>query len=180
MFKHIRLYLCLIAVFMIAQPATAAEIGDNIPHKLEVPNQDGTLQSFDTLKGEKGAVLVFIRSADWCPFCQAQLIDLGNRASEIESLGYSLVIISYDDIEKLKAFSTKYGFGYTLLSDKGSEIIKAFDILNTDMDPASSYYGVPHPTIFVVNRHGVIRNKLAEEGYKKRPPVEAIIEAIKG
>lgn len=163
----------------LAAPAIAANVGEQIPTQLELQDQNATQQSFDSIKGENGTVLVFVRSVDWCPYCQAQLIDLGQNASQIEELGYSVVAISYDETQSQKKFSDKYDFKHTLLSDTGSETIKAFGILNEDMDPSSDYYGVPHPTIYVVDRDGIITDKIAEEGYKKRPPVEAIVEAIK-
>jgi peroxiredoxin len=34
--------------------------------------------------GDKGVVLFFFRSAAWCPFCQAQLIDLNSGVADIE------------------------------------------------------------------------------------------------
>ena len=157
----------------------AADVELSIPHMLEAQDQNNETQSFDTLKGENGAVLVFVRSTDWCPFCQKQLIDLQNNKTQIEELGYSLIAISYDSVETQKAFSDKHSIQYTLLSDQRSEIIKAFGILNTEYPKGTRAYGIPHPTIYVVDQGGMITNKLAEEGYKKRPPVEAIVEAIK-
>ncbi len=32
---------------------------------VEAPDQDGRTQTFETLRGPKGLVLVFFRSADW-------------------------------------------------------------------------------------------------------------------
>jgi peroxiredoxin len=170
--------LSLILAITISTPAIAANIGEPIPHTLSVMDQNGEPQSFDALKGEKGAVLVFVRSVDWCPYCQVQLIDLGKRSAEIEEKGYNLIAISYDSVESQKKFSDKYSFKYTLLSDEGSEIIKSFGILNEEMDEGSSYYGVPHPTIYVTGEDGTILNIIKEEGYKNRPPVEDILEKI--
>lgn len=169
--------LALVLPVSLADAKTG--VGDHLPHSLETVDQNGTDQDFKSLKGANGAVLVFVRSADWCPFCQAQLIDLGEQASQITELGYSIVAISYDDTDKLDTFSKKYNLPFTMLSDQGSEIIKAFGILNEDMKPSSSYYGVPHPTIYIVNADGYVTDVLAEEGYKNRPPAQAIVSTIK-
>lgn len=174
------LALLIFSVFLFSVPVYALEKGDRLPHDLAAKDQAGAEQNFESVKGEKGAVLVFVRSADWCPYCQAQLIDLADKGGEIDALGYSVVTVSYDDPEVLAAFADKYAFEYTMLSDLNSEIIKAFGILNEEMEPDSDYYGVPHPTIYVVNAQGIIQAVLAEEGYKTRPPVEQIIAAIKG
>ena len=39
-------------------------------------DETGKPRSLESLMGEKGLVLFFFRSAAWCPFCQAQLMDL--------------------------------------------------------------------------------------------------------
>ena len=49
------------------QPAkiqTGPEIGAAIP-KFEAPDQNGRLQTLQSVAGPKGTILVFYRSADW-------------------------------------------------------------------------------------------------------------------
>lgn len=50
----------------IAAPllALGPEIGAKAP-AFRLPDQNGRTQTFDTIKGPKGAMLVFYRSADW-------------------------------------------------------------------------------------------------------------------
>jgi len=43
---------------------TGPEVGESIP-AFELRDQNGELQSFETLKGPKGLFLLFTRSADW-------------------------------------------------------------------------------------------------------------------
>lgn len=155
-----------------------AEIGQEIPHVLALKDQNGQERSFESYSGEKGVVLVFVRSADWCPFCQVQMLDLRDKGEAITALGYDVVTISYDAPETLKAFADKYNFPYVMLSDTGSEVIKAFGILNEDFNPDHFAYGVPHPYVYVVGNDKFIRAVLSEEGYKKRPQVDAIVDAI--
>ena len=52
-------------------------------------------------------VLFFFRSADWCPYCQAQLIDVNGGIAEIEKRGYRVAGLSYDNPEILQAFTAK-------------------------------------------------------------------------
>ena len=176
--KHV---LVVLAFVMLVVPAFAVVVGqgDKIPHSLETLDQNETVQSFTSLKGERGAVLVFVRSADWCPYCQVQLLDLRGIGETIEDHGYNLVAISYDAPEKLKAFSSKYNFPFAMLSDRQSEIIKAFGILNTEMAEDTPYYGIPYPRVYIVSAEGVVQHVLSEEGYKKRPSPEDILELVK-
>jgi len=174
------LFLMVFGFFVVTAPALAAvEVGDQLPTKLELSDKDGNAQSFDSVKGEKGAVLVFVRSADWCPYCQVQLLDLrGEDGARITDLGYSIVTVSYDAPELLNKFATRYKFEHTMLSDEGSGTIKAFGVLNEDFAPDHFAYGVPHPHVYIVNAQGVIQAVLAEESYKVRPKVDVIVEAI--
>ena len=57
------------------------------------------------LMGKNGLVLMFFRSADWCPYCQAQLIDVNGGVAEIEKRGYHVAALSYDSPEILQAFT---------------------------------------------------------------------------
>ena len=137
------------------------------------------MQSLEGMSGEKGIVLVFVRSADWGPYCQVQLLDLRSDAQPIIDMGYNVVSISYDSPEKLKAFADKYNFPYAMLSDAGSAAIKDFGILNEKFEPDHFAYGVPHPYIYVIGKNKYIQAVLKEDGYKDRPQVEAIVDAIK-
>ncbi len=172
--------VCLLVLLVMVPGVVFAQgvVGEAIPHDLQLSDQNKAEQNFEALAGEKGMVLFFVRSADWCPFCKSQLIDLGEKGGLIEELGFSVVTLSYDDPSLLKIFADKYKFPYTMLSDPGSEAIKAFGILNEEMKPATRYYGVPHPVVYVIGLDKTIKARIAEEGYKNRPSIREITEAI--
>ena len=44
--------------------ATGPEVGQKIPY-FQAPDQNGRLQDFNSIRGPKGAMIVFFRSADW-------------------------------------------------------------------------------------------------------------------
>lgn len=59
------LFLLSFAAAVHAAPArTGPAVGARIP-AFEARDQQGRVQTFDTLKGPKGLVLLFVRSADW-------------------------------------------------------------------------------------------------------------------
>ncbi|MFI5387112.1 MAG: peroxiredoxin family protein, partial [Fimbriimonadales bacterium] len=84
-------------------------------------DQTGRPHRLTDLMGKSGLVLFFFRSADWCPYCQAQLIDVNGGVAEIEKRGYRVAGLSYDSPEILQAFTVKRHLTYTLLSDPKSE-----------------------------------------------------------
>ena len=140
-----------------------------------------SLDGFQTdISGANGTVLVFFRSARWCPFCQAQLVSLKDAAAPLALRGYKLAAISYDSPEALATFAAQRGINYALLSDANSAMIDAFNIRDPQYAPGSFAHGVPLPSIFVISPTGVVQAKLAEEGYRNRPANEAVIAAVDG
>ena len=128
--------------------------------------------------GEKGLVLFFFRSAAWCPFCQAQMIDLNTGVAAMGKRGYKLAGISYDKPEVLKTFIERRNLTYTLLSDPKSEVIDRYKLRDPQYPPGNFAYSVPRPIIFILDRNGVIKAKLYEDTYTKRPPTPLVIETL--
>ena len=127
---------------------------------------------------KKGKVaLVFVRSADWCPFCRTQLQALEKSRKDIEMTGVQLVSVSYDSPATLAAAATKLGLTFPLLSDTGSKIIEAYGVRNEAATGRGA--GVPHPVVFILDQQGTIRVKLMREGYRARPESAEIIAAVK-
>lgn len=151
--------------------STAPDIGKRL-------DQNGRARGLTDLIGSKGLVLMFFRSADWCPYCQAQLIEMNGGAADIESRGYRIAALSYDSPAILKTFTEKRHISFTFLSDPKSEVIDLYKLRDPQYPPGSRAYGVPRPIIFVLDVNGVIRAKLYEESFKVRPPVSAVIGAI--
>ena len=166
----------------LAVPASAEDLGPPVAAK--APDigtrldQTGKPRSFADLMGRNGLVLMFFRSADWCPFCQAQLIDVNGGAAEIEKRGYRIAALSYDSPEILQAFTVKRHIAFTFLSDPKSEVIDLYKLRDPQYPPGSRAYGVPRPIIFILDRNGVIKAKLYEESYKVRPPVTTVISKL--
>jgi peroxiredoxin len=142
------------------------------------PDQTGTPRTLPDLMGKNGLVLMFFRSADWCPYCQAQLIDVNSGFAEIEKRGYRVAALSYDSPEILQAFTAKRHIAYTFLSDPKSEVIDLYKLRDPQYLPGSRAYGVPRPIIFVLDKNGVIKAKLYEESFKVRPPVTEILSKL--
>ena len=48
-----------------AEDSDGAKVGEPIPHQLEVPDQTNQVQSFVTLKKNRGLIMLFSRSLAW-------------------------------------------------------------------------------------------------------------------
>lgn len=169
-------------LFSLGTQLHAGEIGLAVGEQaaaFELKNQAGETVSLEALTAKHGNVaLVFYRSAGWCRFCKQQLADLQTNLEALEAAGITLVGISYDAVDVLARFSKESGIDYTLLSDPGSKTIDAYKVRNEDVRPGRAE-GIPHPTIFFVNKKGTITAKLREESYRDRPAIEAIVAAAK-
>jgi peroxiredoxin len=142
------------------------------------PDQTGTPRALNSLMGEKGLVLFFFRSAGWCPFCQAQMMDLNTGVAAMEKRGYKLAGISYDQPDVLKTFIDRRKITYTLLSDPKSEVIDRYKLRDPQYPPGNFAYGVPRPIIFILDKNGTIKAKLYEDTYTKRPPATLVIATL--
>jgi peroxiredoxin len=182
MAKIIALFLLVLGAALPAAAAPKFDLGPAIGTKtptIGTPlDETGKPRSLDSLMGKNGMVFFFFRSAVWCPFCQAQLMDLNSGVADIEKRGYSLVGISYDVPSAQATAIAKRGLKFTLLSDPKSEVIDRYKLRDPQYKVGNMAYGVPRPIIFVLNRDGIIKAKLYEDTFKTRPPVGLVIETI--
>src|SRR5262245_63935993 len=166
------------ALQLSAAEELGPQVGSRVPDIGSPPDQNGNPRTLQSLMGENGLVLFFFRSADWCPYCQAQMIDLNTAVAAIERRGYRMAGISYDRPQILKTFIDRRQIGYTLLSDPKSEIIDRYRLRDPQYPPGSPAYGVPRPITFILDKSGMIKAKLYEETYTKRPPAALVISTI--
>ncbi|MEM8615753.1 MAG: peroxiredoxin family protein [Pseudomonadota bacterium] len=153
-------------------------VGDTVP-EFTLLGTDRAPLTLAGISGDKGAVLVFSRSLDWCPFCKTQAVDLKTAAAPLAEAGWALNLVTYDDAEILAAFADDRDLTYRLLSDPESAAIDALSLRNTDMRAGSKFDGVPHPGILFLSPDGTVRAFLREEGYRDRPPVERVLETAR-
>jgi len=129
-------------------------------------DQFGKTQTLETLRGSKGTVLLFYRSADWCPYCKGQLIQLQAAKERFEKQGIKLAGISYDSMEILKYFSDRRKIDFPLLSDPDSKIIRMYQVLNSEAVGPNA--GMARPGYFFIDTEGMIREKFFEAKYRER------------
>ena len=153
--------------------ATGPDQGQRIP-AFSLPDQNGAIRSLEDLAGPNGLFLVFHRSANWCQYCRSQLVELELSRTLLERNGVRMAAVSYDSQEILAAFAQKYSIGYPLLSDRTSETIRSFGILNENMAPHLKSYGVPHPVEYLVSPDGTVLKKYFIPNYMNRVAGSAV------
>ncbi len=91
-----------------------------------------------------------------------------------------IIALSIDDRDKIQLMldrvAKEYGGAapdFTFLSDPGHRVIDRYGLRNE-----GNPNGIPHPTVYVIDRRGMVRWKFTEVNYKIRPTNEMILEAL--
>jgi peroxiredoxin len=95
-----------------------------------------------------------------------------NRKRDVE-----LMAVAIDSRERLQQMADKIAADglaptFTFLSDPGHRVIDRYGLLNPNGQ------GWPHPTVYVIDKRGVVRWKFTEVNYRIRPTNAMIIEAL--
>ncbi|MBI4475667.1 MAG: peroxiredoxin family protein [Acidobacteria bacterium] len=107
-------------------------------------------------------------------------MELQGHLDELKRRGLGVAALTYDPVDTLAAFSAQRGVTFPLLSDKGSEIIKRYGILNETTKPGTRAYGIPHPGIFVLNPRGEVVARFFEEEYQDRFTMATVLLHLDG
>ena len=109
---------------------------------------------------------------------------LQSLLSEEEKTTTEILAVSPDRVPDLEKMSQKVlekapgKLQITLLSDLDHAVIARYGLLNEQSAQKGRF--LPHPTTYVIDRHGVVRWKFTEVDYKIRPTNEMIREALGG
>lgn len=157
-----------------------------------LPDITGKSQSLASLYAEGPTFVVFYRGG-WCPFCNLQLHALAKAKPDFEAKSLRVVSISVDRPDEQAKTQAKNGVPFPMLSDADLAVHKAFHVVHVPGEAESKalaghgvdlekYSGQTHhsfavPSIFLVDRAGVIRWSHVDEDYKTRPTPKQMLEA---
>jgi len=167
--------------------AAAAEdfgpaVGEAAP-SFALPDSAGETRTLSDLSTERGLVLYFNRSLDWCPICLRQTIELNAQAERFEDAGWGVAVLTYDPVDTLARVKDQRKMTVTLVSDEDSAVIDAFDVRDPIYaDPDHIAHGVPYPIAFAIRPDGSIAGKYWHEsglgeqrGYAVRVSAEDVL-----
>lgn len=169
------------------------KVGDRVP-KVSLKDLEGKDVKLTALAQGAPSVLVFYRGG-WCPFCNAHLAELGKIEGDLRGRGYQIIAISPDLPAELSKTADKDHLTYKLLSDSSAEAMKKFgvafrlddetftmyrDRFKIDLEKSSGqvHHILPVPSVFVVNKEGVITFVHSNLDYKVRLKGEEILKAV--
>jgi len=92
-------------------------------------------------------------------------------------------------VETLAGFAAKHGITYPLLADEGSRVIRDLGMLDDDLDRHHAEFGrqvrddqrgVAYPTVFLLDRDGMVIDKRSHRNYRIRDTGTALLESALG
>ena len=132
----------------------------NKPLVIEATAVDGSKFSSAAWKGK---VILVDFWATWCPPCRAELPEIQKAYTEYHGKGLEIVGVSSDrDVDDLKGF---------LSQNPAMPWPQLFEPSKPGWHPLADQYGIERlPTMFLIDRKGVVRSVTAHEDYKSMIP----------
>ncbi len=169
-----------------SEPSTTAGVDAGIavnakaPVRLALQDSAGNETTLASQMGQNGLVLLLVRSAGWCPYCKAQLIQTVQIEEAVAQRGYALASLSYDEPDVLAGFKADRDIGYAMLSDPHSRMIDALELRDPQYGPDSKAYGVPLAAILVLAADGTVKAKHVSDDFRRRPKNDDVLAMIDG
>lgn len=105
--------------------AAPSEVGSPAPVASALTDEGETLNLADVYSTNDYTLVYFYPKAD-TPGCTKQGCSLRDAYEELSAKGVAVIGVSYDKVEKQRAFKEKYQFPFTLLADTEKQVAKAF------------------------------------------------------
>jgi peroxiredoxin len=176
----------------VLAPGTGIPVGQKVPdvHARDLYGKDVSLSSLYS----KGPIVLAFYRGGWCPYCSSENHALATAYPEYQKRGVTPVTVSVDKPDAEAKTKATYAIPFPVLSDSDASMIEAFHVVN-HVDDATlakmksfgvdleSYSGKTHheiaiPSLFLVDRTGVVRWAHSDPDYKVRPSTAQILAAI--
>jgi peroxiredoxin len=189
--------LIFIACFIFSATALFAQAGlkkgDVAPAFTATDNYGKQLDLKKLLKTNKAVVLFFYRG-QWCPYCNKHIQQLQDSLQLLTGKGAYVVGVTPETKENLDKTVGKTHASFSMVSDKGYIIMKAYDV-NYVMDPkmVTQYkgYGIdleanngntdhmlPVPATYVIGKDGKLLYVHFDKDYRKRASIQTLLSVL--
>jgi peroxiredoxin Q/BCP len=118
-----------------------------------LPDQDGKLHSLSGYRGKR--VILYFYPKDNTSGCTKQACGFAERYPQFREKGAVIIGINRDTVESHKKFEEKYGLPFTLLSDTGLDVLKAYDVWKEKNNYGKVTMGIVRTT-YLIDEKGVI------------------------
>ena len=174
------------------QAARALNVGDRAP-AFRLPDSGRATVTSAELLAKGPLVVTFYRGA-WCPYCNMDLQAIEAAASQIRSLGASLVAISPQTPASSSKSQRDNALSFPILSDHGGEIAAAFGLrwrVEEELKAVMTAFKVdlavfngepswtlPMPARYVIASDGMIAYSEVNPDYTRRPDPSELLPIL--
>ncbi|WP_035986315.1 peroxiredoxin [Leptolyngbya sp. KIOST-1] len=127
----------------------AIQVGDRAPD-FTLSSQTGESVTLSSFQGQKAVVLYFYPKDD-TPGCTVESCSFRDSYEDFVAEGAEVIGISSDSPDSHRAFASKHSLPFTLVSDSGSVVRKAYGV------PATLGL-LPGRVTYVIDQQGTVRH----------------------
>jgi len=104
-------------------------------------------------------------------------VELAGQAETFRKRGIGVASVIPEPVATIKEFATKHGLDYPVLSDADAAIIRRFGIVDRTFNGTGDLAGkdIPYAGTFLVDEHGVIKEKFFEQAAENRRTTASIL-----
>jgi len=167
-------------------------IGQALP-SIVLKTPEGVQFDLNAAVRKKPVVLIFYRGG-WCPYCSTHLGQLQSIESQLVEMGFQVIAVSPDRPELLNTAVDKQDLKYQLLSDNDMTAATALGIafklddatvakykknynIDIEADSGKTHHLLPVPSVFIINREGIITFTYINPNYKVRIDPDLLLAA---
>ncbi|WP_047246151.1 peroxiredoxin-like family protein [Maribacter thermophilus] len=169
----------------------ALNVGDKAPD-FTLKNALGkSVKLYEELKN--GPVVLTWYRGGWCPYCNITLHYLQEKLPEFKKAGATLMALTPELPDNSLSTAEKHNLEFTVLSDVGNGIAKAYGVVFKLTDEVASIYqeafglhGVngddsnelPLAATYVIDTDGVVQYAFLDADYRKRAEVSEVLAVL--
>ncbi|MGL1887785.1 MAG: peroxiredoxin family protein [Reichenbachiella sp.] len=147
------------------------KIGEQLPDATVFDINSNPIKITEALDS-KPTVLIFYRGG-WCPYCTVHLAALQEKEGEFIEMGYQILAITPDSLDKIQETLDKKDLNYTILSDSSFELMSKMGIAYIDRKNRT----LPVPSVYIIDSKGVVQFNYVNPNYKVRIAPELLLKA---
>ena len=176
----------------VLAPNTGVPVGSKVPDA-KARDLEGKEVSLASIYA-KGPVLLLFYRGGWCPYCNSEIHSMATAYPEYQKRGVTPVAVSVDLPENSSKTKASWSIPFPVLSDNDAATLDAFHVSRVvegkelgmlkgygiDLESASgkAHHKIAIPSIFLIDRGGVVRWAHSDPEYKVRPSTAQLLAAI--
>lgn len=153
----------------------SVDVGSKAPD-FTLPNQDREAVTLSE-QWKKGPVVLAFFPGAFSGTCTKEMCTFRDSASELNTVGATVIGVSTDTFFALKAWADAEKFTFSLLSDYNREVLGTYDVVNPDMIGLKN---IAKRAVFVIDRHGVVRYREVLDDARNEPDYAKVKQAAAG